>query len=80
MHNIFETKGSPKILNRFNDNDVNHSYYTWSSPSYNFIHDTTSRFEIQKSAFSSVEAKIWDEICDKVYFKNETPLFSLLRF
>jgi len=80
MHNIFNQKVPKHILNRFNDNNSDHSYYTRSSPSYNFIHVTTSRFEIQKSAFSRVEAKIWDEICDKAYFKNETPLFSLLRF
>ena len=61
MHDVRNRKVPNNILNLFSDTASIHSYNTRSSSANKFYIKKT-RLEIQKRAFSRVEAKIWNEM------------------
>ena len=61
MHDVRNRKVPNNILNLFSDTASVHSYNT-RSPSANKFYIKKSTIEIQKSAFSRVGAKIWNNM------------------
>ena len=83
MHEIRNWKVPINILYLFSNTTTIHSYNTWCSSSNNF-YIKKSRLDIQKRAFSRVEAKIWNEIpaslreFPKNTSKRNSTLYSLI--